>query len=262
MYNTNMHGRVYRRPSDEDDENICCCLANILSLIDLIPFLYLLAQFGMCLNEAFPPENFDSQNNQTQKQPQTWSRVFANCSYQQNSTGNYSIVCHADVESLSIFFLTAAFVLALALLLFNISTTLRKLTRNELIIRTLIHIIYAIILFTTALIYTLTRSSCSNCQTFLYICIIPIPTTICMTYNWYDCDEEVHPHQQRPTENQPSFQLTSYASNSLPYSPGRIVSYQQQQSSLSIPRRPPENNTDPQLENEFNEWLEAQQRQN
>ncbi|CAF4381302.1 unnamed protein product, partial [Adineta steineri] len=130
------------------------------------------------------------------------------------------------------------------------------------IIRTLIHIIYAIILFTTALIYTLTRSSCSNCQTFLYICIIPIPTTICMTYNWYDCDEEVHPHQQRPTENQPSFQLTSYASNSLPYSPGRIVSYQQQQSSLSIPRRPPENNTDPQLENEFNEWLEAQQRQN
>ncbi|CAF1189290.1 unnamed protein product [Adineta steineri] len=83
-----------------------------------------------------------------------------------------------------------------------------------------------------------------------------------MTYNWYDCDEEVHPHQRRPTDSQSSFQLTPYASNSLPYSPGRIVSYQQQQSLLSIPRRPPENNTDPQLENEFNEWLEAQQRQN
>ncbi|CAF3673396.1 unnamed protein product [Adineta steineri] len=224
MYNTIMLKRIHGRPSGDDEVNICCFLAFILSFVDLIPFFYLFGQYELRLNESPLSVNFDSQNNQTQKQPQTWSRIFAKCSYQQNSRGNYSIVCHTDVELVSIVFLTAALILALVLILFSISTTLRKLTRKELIIRIVMHMIYAIILFTTALIHTLRRSPCSNCQTFLYICVIPIPTTICLACNLYDCDEEGHLHQRQSTENQ-SFQLTPYVSNSLPYSRGRIVSY-------------------------------------
>jgi hypothetical protein len=254
MYHTNIHERVHRRPSEVEDDD-CCCLPVFLSLIDLIPFLCLVLRFPAHLNESPPLVKFGSQNNQT------WSQLFANCSYQQNSSGNYSVVCDADVEPVSIFFLTAAFVLALALLLFNIVTMTRKLTQNERIIRTTMHMIYAFILFTTALTYTLTHYWCSSCRVFLFICIIPIPTTLCMPWNWYDGREQFHPHQQRSAESQ-SFELAHYTSNRLPSRSRIIVSNQQHQPSLSIPRLPLENNADPQSENEYNEWLETQQHQN
>lgn len=253
MHDTDRHARVYRRPSEGEDECCCCCMAVICSLIDLIPLLCFTLVNSKAINEPPPTttsSKFASQHNQT------WSQFFSNCSYQLNSDGNYSIVCDPDFEPVSIVALTAVLVLGLALLLFNMITVTRRLTRNELIIRTAMHIIYALILFTTALIRTLTRDECSNCRVFVFLCSIPFATTLCMTYNWYDTDEYIDPNQQRPIENQP-FELRPRISTHLSIYSGRIVS---NETSLSMARCPPENSDDPRLENEFNEWLEAQQR--
>ncbi|UJR13316.1 hypothetical protein I4U23_000334 [Adineta vaga] len=254
MYHADVQRQVNRR-SSEDEDDIWYCLAVIFSFIDLIPFFCLLPLSSPLSNKAPLRLKFPSQYNQT------WSQLFDNCSYERNSSGNYTIVCHTAIEPVSVFFLTAAFVLGLALLLFNIFTVTRKLTRNELITRTVIHMIYALTLFTTALTCTLVRYGCSNCQDFLFCSCIPIPTTLCMAYNWYDDGEQIPPHRQTSVENQ-LFPLRPNTSNPLSIYSGRIVSSQQPQLSLSIPRSLPENNADPQLENEYNEWLEAQQRHN
>jgi hypothetical protein len=250
MHHANIRQRVSRRQLEVQD-NDCIRLAVIFSCIDLLPFVYIVLPIPAHVYESPLYEKFGSRINQTQKQNQTWPQVFANCSYQQNSSGNYSIVCHPAVEPVSIFFLTVAFVFALALLLFNLVTMNRKLTQKELIIRTTIHMIYALIIFTTVFTYTVTRNWCSSCRLFISLCTIPILTTVCMAYNWYGGNETVIRQRRRPSDSQ-SFQLELYDSR-------RIVS---NQPSLSPPRRPCGDNTDPQLENEFNDWLETQRHQN
>ncbi|UJR19169.1 hypothetical protein I4U23_022299 [Adineta vaga] len=246
-----MHRRGNRR-SSEDEEDMCRYLTIILSFIDLIPLFGLLLTTSPNLNEAPPRLKFIPENNQT------WPQFFANCSYQLNFSGNYSIVCHKAIGPVSSFFLTTASFLAFILLIVNLVTVTRELSRNELIIRTVMHMIYALILFTTGLTYTLTHYECSNCGGYLLCFSIPIPTTFFMACNWYDDDEQIHSHQQISVGNQ-SLQLRPSTSNHLSVYSGRIVS---NQLSSSIPRHSPENNEDPQLENEFNEWLEAQQRHN
>ncbi|CAF0809985.1 unnamed protein product [Adineta ricciae] len=242
MSRTNIHQRTHTRSSELEDIH-WCCLPAIISFADFFPFLFLYVRLRPHRNDSSPPVNSTSQNSQT------WLELYANCSYKQNSSGNYLPICDIAVEPVSTFFLAVAFLLAITLFIYNSVTMIRMLTRSQLIFRTILHLIYALLLFITAFIYTYTRDWCSNCKLFLSLCIIPILTTTGLTCNWYDDTERSHPHQQRFVQNQ-SIELALLRTTNS------------NQSSLTIPRRPPQNNTDPQLENEYNEWLEAQQHRN
>ena len=249
MSRGNTYDQNYTNSSECEDIN-WCCLPILISLADFFPFLFLSFRLLPNLNDSSPPGNSTSRDNQT------WLELYANCSYRRESSGNYSVICDRALEPVSIFFLTVAFLLAIALFIYNSVTMIRILTRNQLILRTTLHLIYALILFTTAFIYTYTRDWCSNCQLFLSLCTIPILTTTGMACNWYDDTEESPPHQQRSIQNQ-SIELVPHSSTHVPLRP-RTINYSQ--SLLTIPCRPPPNNTDPRLENEYNEWLEFQRR--
>ena len=236
----------------------CVYLAAVLSFIDLIPFFYICGRPPSHLNKPPPPVPFDTDNQQVQR-PQTWSQLFAKCSYQQNLSENLQIVCSKVFDPLPVFFFTVAFVLAITLLIFNLITTNRNLTNIERAFRTVVHVVYAVELFSTALVYFINRYWCFDCKELVFICLIPILTTFLMPCNWRQCNGQ---HVRLRTIIVQNQQVRLLAPPSHHLAPSPLIMIYTERPSSPPPSRPSESNTDPQLENEYNDWLEAHRKNN
>jgi hypothetical protein len=234
----------------------CVYLATVISFIDFIPFFYICARPPPHLNRSPPLSSFDTGNQQAQRST-TWSQLFAECSYQQNRSEHVQIVCHKVFDLLPVVFFAVAFALSSILLIFNLVTMTRNLTIIERVLRTVVHAVYAVELFTTALIYYLNRYWCYDCKELVFICLIPILTTILMPCNWHQCNGEPIQHRTIITDNQ---RVRFVASLSPHLAPNPLIRLSAECPSPSSPSRLLESNADPQLENEYNDWLEAQRR--
>jgi hypothetical protein len=229
----------------------CVYLGAVLSFIDLIPFFYICGRPPSHLSKPPPPSPFNAENQQTQRH-QTWSQLFAECSYQHNQSDNTrKIVCFKVFDPLPAFFFSLAFAIALTLLIFNLITITRNLTNRERAFRTVVHAVYAVELFATALVYFINRYWCFDCKELVFICLIPILTTLLMPCNWRQCNGQHVQLQTIVGENQ----RVRFLPPPLSSSP-IIMIYNERPSSLP-PCLPSEINGDPQLENEYNDWLET-----
>jgi hypothetical protein len=240
-----------REPSGGEPN--CVYLAVVLSFIDLIPFFYIAGRPPPHLNKSPPRAPSDPGNQQAQRL-QTWSQLFAKCSYQQNRSENIQIVCFKVFDPLPVFFFAVAFALAITLLIFNFVTITRDLSNIERAFRTVVHAVYAVELFTTALVYFINRHWCFDCKELVFICLIPILTTFFMPCNWHQCNGQHVQLQTIVAENQ---RVRFLAPSSHHLVPSPLIIIDTERPSPPPPCRPSEINADPRLENEYNDWLEA-----
>lgn len=234
----------------------CVYLATVLSFIDLIPFFYIFGRPPPHLNKSSPPHHppmsFDT-NNQQEQRSQAWSQLFAKCSYHQNQSEKLEIVCFKVFDPLPVFFFTVAFVLAVILLIFNLITMNRNLTNIQRIFRTIIHAIYTLGIFLTTLVYYINRYWCFDCKELLFICLIPILTTMFMPCNWHQCHDGQQIQLQTIRRENERVHFLNPPTDRLAPSPMIMICAERPS---PPPCRPTQNNTDPRLENEYNDWLE------
>ena len=113
---------------------------------------------------------------------------------------------------------------------------------------------YAVELFTTAFIYYITRYWCFDCKELLFICVIPILTTLLMPCNCHQCNGQDIRLRTILVENE---RVHFQTSSSRRLEPSLLIVASTEYPSPPPPCRPSESNADPQLENEYNDWLEA-----